>query len=29
VKSRPAFRALLNETIPGLPAAPSYTDLDF
>lgn len=29
MKSRPSFRALLNETIPGLPAASSYTDLDF
>ncbi len=29
VKSRPAFRVLLAETIPGLPAAASYTNLDF
>lgn len=29
IKSRPAFRALLGETIPGLPAAPSYANLDF
>ena len=29
VKSRPAFRALLSETIPGLAPSPSYTNLDF
>jgi glutathione S-transferase len=29
IKSRPAFRALLVESLPGLPPAPSYADLDF
>jgi glutathione S-transferase len=29
IKSRPAFRALLLETLPGLPPAPSYANLDF
>jgi len=29
IKSRPAFRALLMETLPGLPPAPSYANLDF
>jgi glutathione S-transferase len=29
VKSRPAFRPLLIETVRGLPAAKSYADLDF
>jgi glutathione S-transferase len=29
IKSRPAFRALLTETLPGLQPAPSYADLDF
>jgi glutathione S-transferase len=29
VKSRPSFRPLLTETVTGLPAAPSYADLDF
>jgi glutathione S-transferase len=29
VKSRPAFRSLLAETLPGVPAAASYADLDF
>jgi len=29
MKSRPAFRPLLAEAVRGLPAAPSYTDLDF
>jgi glutathione S-transferase len=29
VKSRPSFRALLAETVPGIPPAPSYADLDF
>jgi glutathione S-transferase len=29
VKSRPSFRALLAETLPGVPPAPSYADLDF
>jgi len=29
IKSRPAFRALLAETMPGLPASPSYANLDF
>jgi glutathione S-transferase len=29
VKSRPSFRLLLAETVAGLPAAPSYADLDF
>jgi glutathione S-transferase len=29
VKSRPSFRPLLAETVPGIPAAPSYADLDF
>jgi len=28
-KSRPAFRALLAEKLPGLPPSPSYADLDF
>lgn len=29
VKSRPSFRMLLSETIPGLPAASNYANLDF
>ena len=29
IKSRPAFRTLLNDRIPGLPAAAGYADLDF
>jgi glutathione S-transferase len=29
VKSRPAFRPLLSETIPGIPPAACYADLDF
>ena len=29
VKSRPAFRALLADGIPGMPPAPAYADLDF
>lgn len=29
VKSRPAFRVMLGETIPGLPASANYADLDF
>ncbi len=29
VKSRPSFRALLNETLPGLAPSPSYANLDF
>jgi glutathione S-transferase len=29
VKSRPSFRPLLSETIPGIPPAASYADLDF
>jgi glutathione S-transferase len=29
VKSRPAFRPLLAEVLPGLAPAPSYADLDF
>jgi glutathione S-transferase len=29
VKSRPSFRPLLGETIPGIPPAASYADLDF
>jgi glutathione S-transferase len=29
VKSRPSFRMLLAESIPGLPAVSSYADLDF
>jgi glutathione S-transferase len=29
IKSRPSFRALLVETLPGLPPSPSYADLDF
>jgi glutathione S-transferase len=29
VKSRPGFRPLLAETLPGVPAAASYADLDF
>jgi glutathione S-transferase len=29
IKSRPTFRALLTETLPGLQPAPSYADLDF
>jgi glutathione S-transferase len=29
VKSRPSFRALLAEKMPGLPASPTYADLDF
>ena len=29
VKSRPSFRPLLTDTLPGVPAAPSYADLDF
>ena len=29
VKSRPSFRPLLGEMIPGIPAAATYADLDF
>ena len=29
IKSRPAFRTLLGETLPGLPPSPSYANLDF
>jgi glutathione S-transferase len=29
IKSRPSFRTLLGETLPGLPPAPSYANLDF
>jgi glutathione S-transferase len=29
IKSRPSFRGLLAETLPGLPPAPSYANLDF
>jgi len=29
IKSRPSFRALLAEALPGLPPSPSYADLDF
>jgi glutathione S-transferase len=29
VKSRPAFRPLLAEVLPGLPPSPAYADLDF
>ena len=29
IKSRPAFRTLLAETLPGLTPSPSYADLDF
>lgn len=29
VKSRPAFRPLLNDRVPGMPPSVSYTDLDF
>ena len=29
VKSRPSFRALLNDTLPGLAPSPSYANLDF
>lgn len=29
VKSRPSFRPLLIETVPGIPASASYADLDF
>lgn len=29
VKSRPSFRPLLAESLPGVPASPTYADLDF
>ena len=29
VKSRPSFRPIVNEVIPGTPAPPHYADLDF
>jgi glutathione S-transferase len=29
IKSRPSFRALLGESLPGLPPSPSYANLDF
>jgi glutathione S-transferase len=29
IKSRPSFRALLAEALPGLPPSPTYADLDF
>ena len=29
VKSRPAFRPLLNETLAGIPPSETYADLDF
>ena len=29
VKSRPSFRPLLAETVPGIPPSETYADLDF
>jgi len=29
IKSRPAFRPLLNDRVVGMPAAQGYADLDF
>jgi glutathione S-transferase len=29
VKSRPAFRPILADTLAGLPPSPTYADLDF
>jgi len=29
VKSRPSFRTILQDTLPGTPASPTYADLDF
>ena len=29
IKSRPSFRVLLGDTLPAMPPAPSYADLDF
>jgi len=29
IKSRPSFRALLSENLPGISASPTYADLDF
>ncbi len=29
IKSRPSFRPLLNDRLPGIPASNTYTDLDF
>lgn len=29
IKSRPSFRCILRETLPGIPPAPVYADLDF
>jgi len=29
IKSRPSFRPLLSDRIPGMPPPPHYTDLDF
>jgi len=29
IKSRPSFRPLLAETLPGLAPGPNYADLDF
>ena len=29
IKSRPSFRPILAETLPGVPASPTYADLDF
>jgi glutathione S-transferase len=29
IKSRPSFRALLHEMLPGVPPSPTYADLDF
>jgi glutathione S-transferase len=29
IKSRPSFRAILADSLPGVPAAPSYANLDF
>ena len=29
IKSRPSFRELLNDRLPGIPASNTYTDLDF
>jgi glutathione S-transferase len=29
VKSRPSFRPILADTMPGIPASKTYADLDF